>query len=761
MQPKELIKTLTLEEKASLCQGADFWFTKALAEKGVPAIMMTDGPHGLRKQTGETDHLGVNKSLPATCFPSAAALACSWDRELIERVGEALGEECLQEQVSVLLGPGANIKRSPLCGRSFEYFSEDPYLSSQMAKHHIMGVQSKGVGTSLKHFAVNNQETRRMSVNAVVDERALREIYLASFEAAVKEAKPWTVMSAYNQVNGEFCSESHHLIKEILRDEWGYEGVVASDWGAANDQAKGIAEGFDLRMPYAGEAMTERIVKAVKDGRLSEKALDESVLRILALIKKSVESKRTDYRYDAQAHHLLARRAAEESAVLLKNKNATLPARQTDKLAIIGAFAKHVRYQGGGSSHVVPTQHRSILDVLDEDHPAVQYAYARGYRLKKDVIDDEYKAEALKAAANADRIILFAGLPDGLESEGFDRRDMRLPTNQEDLIYALLPLGKPVTIVLFAGSPVEMDWAEKVDSILTMYTGGQAVAEAALRLLFGEAVPCGKLAETYPICLSHTPCSLDYPQGEEAVYSEGVFVGYRYYEKKGLPVRFAFGHGLSYTRFEYADLRLDRTELTDKDMLKLSFDVTNTGNAAGREIAQLYVHDVEAGVPRPVKELKGFAKIALEPGETKRVDMELGKRSFAYYHKGMRDWYAESGAYELLIGSASDDIRLRATVSLTSTAKPPKRYDEHVTMGELMKLEKAAPYLQPMMAAVPVGAMSAEEKEAYLNDEDDVREIAMDYAAMGMDMPLIKVADMMAGAFPYELVEQIVRAINE
>lgn len=758
---EEILKELTIEEKACLCQGASFWMTKEIKEKGVPEIMVTDGPHGLRKQTGETDHLGVNKSVPATCFPSSATVCSSWDTDLMQEIGEALGEECLKEQVSVLLGPGANIKRSPLCGRNFEYFSEDPYLSSQMAKNHILGVQSKGIGTSLKHFALNNQETRRMTVDARADERTLREIYLASFEAAVKEAKPWTVMAAYNKVNGEFCCENHHIVKEILRDEWGYKGVLVSDWGAANDQVKGISEGFDLRMPYAGEVMTTKIVEAVKNEQLREEELDTSVKRILTLIKKGTENKKENAAYDVEAHHLLARRAAEESAVLLKNENCVLPIAKNEKIAVIGALAKYVRYQGGGSSHVIPTKQLNVLEVLERDYTDVDYCYARGYRLKKDRIDEDYKREAVEAAKQSDKVVVFIGLPDGWESEGFDRTHMRIPENQIDLLKTLRETGKPVIALLFAGAPVEMPWLENVDALFAMYTGGQAVSEAIVRLLFGEANPCGKLSETYPIHLEHTPCSLTYPQKEVADYEEGIFVGYRYYEKKKLPVQFAFGHGLSYTQFSYGNLEVEKGQISDQETVKVRFDVTNTGNCAGKEIVQLYVRDVECSVPRPEKELKGFAKVSLNPGETRRVEMNLDKRSFAYYNVELSDWDAETGEYEILIGASSADIRLSGSIQVSSTQMIKKKYDEYVTMGELMEIPEAAGFMQSMMQQMPDSIMSPEEMEAYLEDEDDQREIAMDYAAMGMDMPLVKVADMSAGQFPSEVVQQIVDLINQ
>lgn len=757
---EEILETLTLEEKAGLCQGASFWFTKEIPEKGVPAIMMTDGPHGLRKQTGETDHLGINKSVPSTCFPSSAAVCNSWDETLMYRIGEALGQECQQEKVSVLLGPGANMKRSPLCGRNFEYYSEDPFLSSNMAKSHIQGVQSQGVGTSLKHFAVNNQETRRMTMDAVVDERTLREIYLASFETAVREGKPWTIMGAYNKINGAFCCENHHLLKEILRDEWGYEGVVVSDWGAANDDTKAISEGFDLRMPYAGEAKTQQIVNAVREGRLAQADLDAAVLRLLRLALKGAQNQKSGAVYDAKAHHALAIEAAAESAVLLRNAGGVLPASKTDRIAVIGGLAKDMRFQGGGSSHVTPTFHRNLLTVLNEDYPQVKTTFARGYRLKKDVVDEEFVSQALENAKAADKIVYCMGLPNGWESEGFDRTHLRLPSNQINLLNRLAELHKPVIVFLFAGAPVLMDWSDKADGLFAMYTAGQGVAEAMCRLLFGEANPCGKLSETYPLALEHTPCSLTYPQKEQAVYEEGIFIGYRYYEKKALPVAYPFGFGLSYTSWQYSNLRLSRETLRDTETMTVKVDITNTGNLPGKEIVQLYVRDPEASVPRPVKELKGFRKVSCLPGESKTVEFTLNKRSFAFYNVKISDWYAESGTYEILVGAASNDIRLTGRVQVVSTQTVPKVYDRFVTMGELMELPAGQQLLGSMMTGYQMPELSEEEKERLLNDEENSEDIAMDYAAMGMDMPLCKVADMSAGAMTEEMVQGLVQMLN-
>ena len=757
---EEILMELSLEEKARLCQGASFWFTKDIPERGIPGIMVSDGPHGLRKQTGEADHLGINKSVPATCFPSSAAVCNSWDEELMYRIGVALGEECRQENVAVLLGPGANIKRSPLCGRNFEYFSEDPFLSSHMAKSHILGVQSQGVGTSLKHFAVNNQETCRMTVDAVVDERTLREIYLASFEAAVREGKPWTIMGAYNKLNGQYCCENHHLLREILRGEWGYEGVVVSDWGATNDDAKAISGGFDLRMPVVGAHKTAAIVAAVREGRLSERDLDAAALRLIRLALKGAMNHKPGAVYDAAAHHELAIQAAAESAVLLRNENGVLPASKHEKIAVIGGLAKNMRFQGSGSSHVTTTFHRDLLTVLAEDYPDVAVSFTRGYRLKQDIIDEEFVAAAMENAGEADRIVYCMGLPNGWESEGFDRTHMRLPENQIDLLNRLSKLGKPVIVFLFAGSPVLMDWSNEADGLFAMYTAGQGVAEAMCRLLFGEVNPCGKLSETYPLALEHTPCSLSFPQKERAVYEEGIFVGYRYYEKKALPVAYPFGFGLSYTTWAYSNLRLSKAAMTDEETLTVQVDVTNTGSIPGKEIVQLYVRDPECSVPRPVKELKGFKKEFCLPGETKTVEFQLNKRSFAYYSMEISDWYAESGTYEILIGAASSDIRLHGEVHLESTNAPRPVYDKFVTMAQLLTIPAGQQLMAGMMAGYQAPSVSEEEKLRILNDEESNEDVAMDYGAMGMDMPLCKVADMSSGMLTDEMVQGFVQMLN-
>jgi beta-glucosidase len=664
---KSLITQMTLEEKASLCSGLDDWHTKPIKRLGIPSVMMTDGPHGLRKETGNKDRMLKGTSVPATCFPTAAATACSWDRELLREIGRALGEEALAQGVSVVLGPGANIKRSPLCGRNFEYFSEDPMLAGEMAAAWIDGVQDKGVGASLKHFAANSQEHRRMSIDSVVDERALREIYLANFERAIRGAKPWTVMCAYNRLNGEYCSENAWLLNKVLREDWDYEGVVVTDWGACNDRAEGLAAGQDLEMPSSNGAGDRRIIQAVKAGDLDISMLDRTVERLLRLAFAGDEGKRPGCRCDMDAHHALARRAAAESAVLLKNESGLLPLKRGARVAVIGAFAKSPRYQGSGSSRINPQRLDCAWDEMRKLAPGC--VYAPGYRLDTDKPDEKMIAEACAAAKAADAAVVFAGLPHEYEAEGFDRVHMRMPEAHNELIRRVAEANPDTAVVLMNGAPVEMPWADSAKAILDLYLGGEAGGGAAADLLFGIKNPCGKLAETVPVRLEDALSSRYFPQGPKTVeYRESLYVGYRWFDAAKLPVRFPFGHGLSYTAFEYSDISVGKKRLGCNDGLIVSLTVCNAGKQAGAETVQLYVRDVESRAFRPEKELKGFEKVRLEPGEEKRVTFSLDKRAFAYWNPETSGWHVESGEFEILIGASSRDIRLRETVYVESDA---------------------------------------------------------------------------------------------
>ncbi|AIQ31500.1 glycosyl hydrolase family 3 [Paenibacillus sp. FSL P4-0081] len=681
---KEVISKMTLEEKASLCSGISAWNTIALPEHGISSIMLTDGPHGLRKQTGAEDHMGLNNSAPATCFPTAAGLASSWNRELIEKVGTALGEECQAEGVSILLGPGTNIKRSPLCGRNFEYFSEDPYLSSELTTKHIQGVQSQGVGTSLKHFAANNQETKRFNIDAIIDERTLREIYLASFEGAIIEAQPWTVMAAYNKINGQFCSENRNLLTEVLRDEWGFKGFVVSDWGAVSERDAALSAGMDFEMPTSNGVGTKKIIDSVSSGSLSVETLDTAVERILEITFKALDSKKETATYDRNAHHELAREVAAESMVLLKNEDQILPLGKKGEIAVIGAFAKKPRYQGAGSSRVNPTKLDIPYDEIKSTCTDAQVVYAEGYSLNSDEINDEIIAEATKAASEAEVAIVFVGLPEKYDAEGVDRKHLRLPGNQDALIEAVAEAQRNTIIILLNGSAVEMPWVNKVKGIIEAYLGGQGMAGAVADLLFGDRNPSGKLAETFPEKLSHSPSYINFPGERDKVeYREGLFVGYRYYDKVEMEPLFPFGHGLSYTTFEYSDIRLNKKEINDTEEVTVTAKVKNTGNRSGKEVVQLYVKDVVSSVIRPVKELKGFEKVALEPGEEKVVTFKLGKRAFAYYHVELKDWVVESGEFEILMGKSSMDIELSETVYVHSTVKINKKYTLDSTLGDI------------------------------------------------------------------------------
>ncbi|WP_409340354.1 beta-glucosidase [Paenibacillus sp. MBLB4367] len=709
---RQLIAQMTLEEKAGLCGGADFWHMKGIERLGIPSIRLSDGPHGLRVQKNAADHLGIYDSVPSTCFPTAAGVASSWNRELIGRMGVALGVECQAEEVGILLGPGTNIKRSPLCGRNFEYFSEDPYLSSEMAAHHINGVQSQGVGTSLKHFAANNQEHRRMTVDTIVDERTLREIYLASFEGAVKLSQPWTVMCAYNKVNGEYASENSLLLTDILKDEWGHEGFVVSDWGAVNERDKGLAAGLELEMPF--DRGTDKILNAVKTGKLAEETLDRAVERLLTVIFKTADQKKTAAAYDKEAHHRLAREVARESMVLLKNEGGILPLKKGSKIAVIGEMAKSPRYQGGGSSRVNPT----ILDDIASEMAksagsGAEILYAQGYKLASDDMDAVLAEEAKAVAKQAAAAVLFIGLPDRYESEGYDRTHLRIPHNQVSLIESVSEVQPNVIVVLSNGSPVEMPWLGKAKAVLEAYLGGQALGGAAADLLFGDANPSGKLAETFPISLKHNPSHPNFPgEGDRVEYKEGLLVGYRYYDTKDIEPLFPFGYGLSYTNFDYSDLTLSKKEMLDKETLSVSLKVTNTGDRAGQEIIQLYVRDTASTVIRPDKELKGFDKVLLQPGEEKTVRFVLDKRSFAYYNAEIKDWHVETGQFEILIGKSSRDVVLQETVHVVSTTTLKQHFTRNSTIGDLLKDPFAKSYLAQMLKRNPLdGSMGEENAE--------------------------------------------------
>ena len=666
LKHSDIIEKMTLEEKAALCDGKDFWFLKSIERLGLPEIMVCDGPHGLRKQDPEHKKIGLGNSVPAVCFPTACTTACSWEPELLREMGEALGDRCLAENVSVLLGPGVNMKRSPLCGRNFEYFSEDPILAGELASALIEGIQSKGVGTSLKHFAANSQETRRMTVSAVVDERALREIYLAAFERAVKKAKPWTVMNAYNRLNGTFCSENEWLQTKVLRDEWGFDGLVVSDWGAVNDRIAGIKAGNDLEMPTSAGVNAKKITDAVRCGALDESDLDKRVDNLIELILKAKENRKKNYPIDEDAQHALARKVAGRSMVLLKNDDNILPLPKSKRLVVIGEMAVHPRFQGAGSSLINPTRIDCAVDcLLDEGY---DLKYYRGYDKKHDRIDTALMYDAVTAASTADAVVVFAGLTEDYESEGFDRVHMNLPHSHNELIKAVAAVNKNVVVVLAGGAPVSMPWVNDVKGILHSCLGGQAGAGAVADILSGKVNPSGKLAETYPICNNCTPCKNFFPGGTATVeYRESIYIGYRYYEKANKKVRFPFGFGLSYTTFEYSDLKLSKSAIRDNESLKLSFRVKNTGAVAGAETAQIYVSDRESTVFRPVKELKAFMKVDLQPGEEKRITVTLGKRAFAYYNVAISDWHVESGDFDICVGASSADIRLRATVGVTST----------------------------------------------------------------------------------------------
>ena len=679
-----LIAKMTLEEKAGLCSGADFWHTKAVERLGVPASMVSDGPHGLRKQDEKADHLGINDSIKAVCFPAACATAASFDTEMLTRMGEAIGDSCQHERLSVVLGPAVNIKRSPLCGRNFEYFSEDPYLAGKMASAHIHGVQSRNVGTSIKHFAANSQEHRRMSSSADVDERTLREIYFPAFEMAVKQEQPWTVMCSYNRINGVFASEDPWLLTKVLRDEWGFEGYVMSDWGAVSDRVKGVAAGLDLEMPASGGVNDRKIVEAVREGRLDEKYVDLACERILNIVFRYTENAKPDTPWDKEAQHALAADIAADCMVLLKNEENILPLNKRDAVAFIGEYAKKPRYQGGGSSHINSFKITGALEAA----AGLPVTFAQGFT--EDKSTDEDIAQAVAAAKAAKVAVVFAGLPDSFESEGYDRSHMRMPEAQNKLIEAVAEANPNTVVVLHNGSPVEMPWIGNVKAVLEAYLGGQAVGLATVRVLYGDVNPSGHLAETFPLKLEDNPSYLYYGgEGNRTEYREGVFVGYRYYDKKKMDVLFPFGHGLSYTTFAFSNLRLSQGAMQDTETQTVTVTVTNTGKRFGKAVAQLYVGAKAAEPIRPVRELKGFAKVALEPGESKDVTFTLDKRSFAVWNTEIHDWLVPTGQYEIAVGDSSRCLPLCTEITVTGTQELPHHYDMNSIFMDIVANPKA------------------------------------------------------------------------
>ena len=682
MKHSEIVGKMSLEQKASFVSGFDYWHLEEAPELGLPKICITDGPHGLRKakgkdyvpEEGETKSssgIGLGNSVPTTCFPPAATSSCSWDEDLLFEEGVAMAEECLKEKVSVILGPGTNIKRSPTCGRNFEYFSEDPLLAGKCSAAVINGVQSKGVGTSLKHFACNSQEAFRMVLDEVIDERTMREIYFPAFEIAVKEAQPWTVMNSYNRINGVYASQNEWMQQQVLRKEWGFEGLLVTDWGASVDRVDGLKAGTDLEMPTSGKLNAKKIIAAVNDGTLDESVLDERVDAVVDLIIKSKPALEKSHTYDKKEHHKIAQRIAEGSMVLLKNDDNILPLQAGQKIAVIGEMAKSPRFQGAGSSVINPTMLSNAYDELV--NLGVDVTYAQGYyksaptkKEKKTALTDaQLLSQAVSAAKDADVAVVFVGLTEDYEGEGYDRETISMPPNHNKLVSAVAQANPNTVVVLAGGSVVLMPWLSEVKALLNSGLGGQAGGAAVANLLTGKVNPSGKTSETYPASFEDNPTYGNYPGGPvTSEHKESVYIGYRYYDAADVDVVFPFGYGLSYTTFEYSDIKLSAASIKDTDNVDVSFKIKNTGSVGGAEIAQLYVADKESTIFRPEKELKAFTKVFLNAGEEKEVTLTLSKRAFAFYNVNISDWCVETGEFDILVGSSSKDIKLSATVSV-------------------------------------------------------------------------------------------------
>ncbi|MCX6037034.1 MAG: glycoside hydrolase family 3 C-terminal domain-containing protein [Chloroflexi bacterium] len=748
----DLIKKMTLEEKAALCTGASPWTTTPVERLGLPELTVSDGPHGVRRVADVNDLIAA--SLPATCFPTASCMASTWDVDLIHAMGQALAEECIALQVDVVLGPGANMKRTPLGGRNFEYYSEDPYLAGQMAASFIAGVQSKGVGTSLKHFAANNQEFRRLTISAEVDERTLREIYLPAFETAVKKAKPWTVLCSYNKLNGSYCSENHRLLVDILKDEWGFEGFVVSDWGAVHDRVASLKGGLDLEMPGPRERRIKAVEKAVRSGDLDEAVLDESVRRILGIVFKAAETSKGGS-FDTTAHHALARRMAAEGMVLLKN-NGILPLKEQQHIAVIGRAAEEAHFQGGGSSHINPTQVDNPFKELQKLAGNTELTYAEGYPAGT-AFDQSLIDAAVKNARSADVALLYLALPDSKESEGYDRADLDLTPQQVALIKAVTAVQPKTVVILNNGAPVVMrDWINGAAAVLEAWMMGQAGGGAIADVLYGKVNPCGRLAETYPLTLVDTPAHINFPGGNgEVRYGEGIFIGYRYYDAKEVPVQFSFGYGMSYTSFTYKNPNVSAASFKDVDGLTVSVDVTNTGKVAGKEVVQVYVHDHKSGLVRPPKELKGFAKVELQPGETKTVTLALDFRAFAYYHPAYKRWITEDGEFDILVGASSADIRCTQTVMLQSTLELPCLLNRESTLRDWMEDPRGKRVIAPLFQQ-----MAGQMQTAFGGGEGEGT--GMD--SFFMEMPLLRVLHYQESTLPMppeDLVDGLLAQVSQ
>jgi beta-glucosidase len=755
-QINDLIKKMSLEEKAAICTGASPWATTPVERLGIPELSFSDGPHGVRKVADVNDF--ITGSLPATCFPTASCTASTWDVDLIHSMGQALAEECMALGVDVVLGPGTNMKRTPLCGRNFEYLSEDPYLAGKMAASFINGVQSKGVGTSLKHFATNNQETRRMTISSDIDERTLREIYLPAFESAVKAAQPWTVMCSYNKLNSIYASENHKLLVEILKNEWGFNGFVISDWGAVHDRVAALKGGLDLEMPGPRERRVKAVVEAVRSGTLSEAVLDDSVGRILGVVLKAAKTTKRGT-FNKETHHALARRVAAEGMVLLKN-NGILPLKNQHNIAVVGRSAKEAYFQGGGSSHINPTQLDSPFLELQKLSGDAYLSYTEGYP-DDDCFDQALIDKAVENAGTADVALLYIALPKAKESEGYDRSDLDLTTQQVALIKAVTAVQPKTVVILNNGAPVVMsEWIDCTSAVLEAWMMGQAGGGAIADVLFGKVNPSGKLAETFPLKLVDTPAHINFPGGnDEVFYGEGIFIGYRYYDARETRVLFPFGFGMSYTTFKYSNPKVSASNFKDVDGLNVSVDLTNTGKLQGKEVVQVYVHDHESRLVRPPKELKGFVKVELKPGETKTVILALDFRAFAYYHPGYKQWITEDGQFDILIGASSNDIRCSQTVNLQSTQVLPSLLNRDSTLRDWLDDPVGRRVIEPLVRQI-VAQKQTTSNEVHSEDP----RVALEASEFFMELPLRDYLHFQVAAesmSPEQLVEGLLAQVNQ